>query len=84
MLGDYDFGTEHEKIEPHSAASEEVGTLRRRCIRIGKKNINREVGFGFRVYEALFYLGGNFPLSLCSGSAGLALGVALGNFHMSI
>lgn len=48
------------------AVSEEVGTLRKRCIKIWKKekkkvwrkNIKRELGVGFKLCEALAYWGG--------------------------
>lgn len=41
---DYDTVAEHEETGPFTVANEEVGTLKKRCIKIWERNIEREVG----------------------------------------
>lgn len=54
FLGDYDFGAEYEKIGLCRVANEEVGTLREKKVyQVWERNIKREVGFCFKLCEAL-------------------------------
>ena len=58
----------------------EVSTLKKRCVKIRRTDVKREVGFGCKLCEALSHWGWQFLPPLCPWSAGLALWMALGDF----
>ena len=55
-LGDCDIGAEREKSSLCGAASAEVGTLKRRDIKIWRKNVQREVGIRYYFHFLFFGL----------------------------
>lgn len=65
FLGDSGTGAQQEEIRPCRIANEEVGTLRGKMVyQVWERNIKREVGFCFKLYEALSYLGMISSISL--------------------